>query len=602
MKNETIKWDIKEYEILDETEKQVKVRINALRPVKSRNGRVYTFNEMLESGRTLSRKPINVNHNDSRIVGNTDWAKANKQTQILEVTGIVNREPYVYMLKNHDAKIKGWSVQADFLHAKCTKCPSTFEGMAELKTHLIKEHHIQNIEYEPQDILFNALALVVDPEVPGIPGTSHVITETVGTRHFGSLEEMVNSFEAENNSWLLKKFSGTINEMEKEKLNNNPPNKPSGSGPPYQVKTELPIKEAEDEKPKTEKKQYGSMDECMKDGHSKEECMRMLGKEEEMPPKKEEPMMETKLTLKALEKLTVKEEEKFSMDACVASGKSEEECAAMAKEKREAKEYKQAATAKLNELIEAYNGIQIPVDDKSWSDRIDHLQRTVENRLTSVASDIVSATNKWNSEVAKVTEAIEAIPKEEWKQPLAEAVQSIQANITNESKKLTEALNAIPKDDLGWREIKPYDDAPLKATMETLGKTLTDNLAQTASKTQLTEVTSKLTEYATKLSALETENKTLREDHTKVKEMYEKNLAAFEKDIKEYYKPIEDRTKDLEKKLSETTVELDKTKKSLQETTTLAENTQDKIAPKFKGNAKTTVHSDSTPSSFNPYA
>jgi hypothetical protein len=124
---------------------------------------------MLESARTMNGKLINVNHNDGRKIGNVDWAKANRQTQFMEVEGTVNKEPYTYMVKNHDPKIKGWSVQADFRQAQCIHCSKKFDTMETLKEHLLKEEHISNIEFEPKDIVFNGLALVVDPEVPGIP-------------------------------------------------------------------------------------------------------------------------------------------------------------------------------------------------------------------------------------------------------------------------------------------------------------------------------------------------------------------------------------------------------------------------------------------------
>lgn len=74
-----------------------------------------------------------------------------------------------------------------------------------------------------------------------------------------------------------------------------------------------------------------------------------------------------------------------------------------------------------------------------------------------------------------------------------------------------------------------------------------------------------------------------------------------DKNITEVKKTLEAREKELTEQLEKQNKELNETKNKLQETTTLAENTNDKLQPSFKGKAKGVVKDSSVPSSFNPY-
>ena len=521
MKDTLLKWKIEEYEVLSETEKQVKVKVNALYPVTSKNGRKYTFEEMLESGRTMSGKLINVNHNDSRKIGNVDWAKANRKTQILEVEGTINKEPYTYMVKNHDSKIKGWSVQADFRHAQCIHCSDKFDTMEALKTHLVEKEHIHNIEFEPKDIVFNGLALVIEPEVPGIPNTSYM-SETVGTRNFGSLEEMINTLESEDDSWLLNKFG---NNRDEKPMSKNYAIENKGSPVAPSSKT-----------------------------YTKEELQKVIMPQTPVKVEAVSPTLNTvetpmlnvaneKIVLKeaaAIGKLIFEEESCTPFEQCVKDGGTPEECAAKFKETVQRNKTNKAIADTVNEIIDAVSKpvvFEYAKDDLSWNTKISDLQRQIENRLTTVASEIVDVTNKWNSKASELMASIEAI--------------------------------------------KPYDD---KLLTEKIGK-LEESEVKAAEL-----LTNKVTELHTQIKTIQEKLLLKDADVEAIKKavvLADKmvlNLVAEKGAISEAFEQFK----------LENTKKLSDTELRVKETQVKLENTIDKIKPQFKGVAKDTVKTKET--------
>jgi len=567
---ESYKWMTPEFTVAPTDGKTVKIRGKAIpKETISRNNKKYVDEELRKGARTFIDVPITENHKAWNIktnqLGKVNWMEYDDGSMeyVAEVWNPeMAAELRAYAKNPATSKIRGVSVEADFLKIACVKCGHQFISEKDWRSHMEAVEGVRDLPLEPHGIRGRALSIVTGRESPGVVGCTLEVMETLNP--------------------LLQLLETVIKlKMEQEKMDVNTQVK---TGPPYQVKEQTP-------QTKPTIKEYADMDACMADGNSKEECMKLLKEEpteKDAKSEDESDFAETKITL---EKLPIKEEAgKFDFDACLASGKSEEECAAMAKEKRETKEYKQAVTSKLNETIDnltklsekldtaikeyrfggnSVNKAQlmhwqenktaitqlketlqtIPKDDTSWNERIDTMQKTIENRLTTVASEIVDVTNKWNSEVAKLNEAIASIK---------------------------------PFDDTPLKEqiaaIKPYDDSALKTMVETSSKTITETLAQTTQK----------------LSTLETEHKT-------VKEMYEKNLAAYEKDIKEYYKPLEQRAKELATANQLKDIELKETKNALQETVVKKENAEDKLTPSFKGHSKVTVKAPASATSFNPY-
>ena len=542
MKDTLLKWRIEEYEILSETQNQVKVRVKPLYPVTSKNGRKYTFDEMLESARTMNGKLINVNHNDTRKIGNVEWAKANKQTQFMEVEGTINKEPYTYMVKNHDSKIKGWSVQADFRHAQCIHCSEKFDTMEALKTHLVEKEHIHNIEFEPKDIVFNGLALVIDPEVPGIPNTSYM-SETVGTRNFGSLEEMINTLEAEEDSWLLNKFGNNRDEKSMSK-NYAIENKGSPVAPTSKTYTK-------------EELQKTIMPETKKEASDKVDVKSPSLNTVETPVLN---VAVEKVMLKeaaSIGKLIFEEESCTPFEQCVKDGGTPEECAAKFKETVQRNKTNRTVAETVNALIDAVSKpivLEIAKDDTSWNTKISMLQHNIENRLTTAASEFVDVTNKWNSKVAELMASIDAI-KPYNDAPLKEAI----ANI------------------------KPFDDKPLRE-MDLRQEEIIANLNKN------------LLEVNTKVNAIKIPDVPAPYDDSKLKEIiasqkrdFETVLAVADKNIAETKKTLEERIEALKKEKDGLKETLEKQDLKLKEALVRTDNLEDKQQPVFKGVAKSTV-------------
>jgi hypothetical protein len=263
----------------------------------------------------------------------------------------------------------------------------------------------------------------------------------------------------------------------------------------------------------------------------------------------------------------------------------------------------ESVAVEVQKLTEAINNL--PKDDLGWNDKIREVTELLESKFTGVGAELLTVTNNIKTELVKLQETLNSIPKDEWKQPLQEAIAAIPKDDTSWKEQIA---SIKPYDDTPLKEaianIKPYDDAPLKTSMETLNKTLLENLAQMTQKASLVE---------SKLSTLEADNKTLKEavekqqaDNAENKKVYELNLAAYEKDIKEYWKPLATQNAlEISKLRLDLDGEKEKTKLAESEkkkTLTEMENLQDKQTAAFKAHAKTTVKEPSTVSSFNPYS
>lgn len=403
------------------------------------------------------------------------------------------------------SKVKGVSVEADFLKIACTKCHCEFLTEVDWRKHMESVERIHDLPLEPHGIRGRALSIVTGIESPGVLGNTLEVLETV--------------------SPLLRLLETVIkSSMEKEKMQSNTLTT-SNTGPPYTVKENIaPPVIVATQKETDLKKEYPmvtSLPEIETRAYPN-------------PPALYNVLEAASEKSKAIiEKLTVKEEMgKFDFDACLASGKSEEECASMAKEKREAKEYRVALTAKVNELAVWVNSYKAPEDDKSWSDKIKEVTGLLETKFTSVASDLVTLANSVKGDMAKLSETVSAIkPYDDT--PLRES-------LNNEMKAAIGVLGLHTQKLDELAAIKPYDDSMLKEKTtlydafvtsqktqnETLFKditetkqTLQENLAQTTQKQLLIEST-----YKDEISKLrETVEKQL-QDNFKVKETFEKLL------------------------------------------------------------------------------
>jgi len=166
----------------------------------SRNQRYYVEEELIKSARTLIGKPITINHDPQRIVGHVEWAEY--EDGFLEYYGVVKKQPYVQMLREGDPRIQGVSVEAIYLHNVCPKCGEKFYTEEEFLRHMTEVHHVKDIVSEPHGIKFEALSLVVAPEIPGVPGTTVELAETY--QPLSRLLETVTKVKKEEIEWRKK--------------------------------------------------------------------------------------------------------------------------------------------------------------------------------------------------------------------------------------------------------------------------------------------------------------------------------------------------------------------------------------------------------------
>ena len=165
----------------------VKVRGVALKANSiSKNNRKYVREELEKAARTWIGTPVTINHNDRRIVGHVDWMEF--EDPLLEYLMTIKKQPYVSMFRNHDSRIQGVSVQADYLYNRCYKCGERFYDAESYRKHMTTEHLIKDVMEEPHGIKGTRLSVVVEPEVPGVQGTTTELWETLHIAQDGGLQ------------------------------------------------------------------------------------------------------------------------------------------------------------------------------------------------------------------------------------------------------------------------------------------------------------------------------------------------------------------------------------------------------------------------------
>jgi len=206
---ESFSWKTEAFPPVDIGPNTIRIKGVALRSnTVSKNSRRYVEEEIERSGRTLIGKPLTVNHDHSQIIGHVDWAEP--EGGVLEYLATVKKQPYVDLIRNRDPKIKGVSVDADYLHAQCVHCGARFLDLTKFSDHMVEAHGNKNFQIEPHQILFKELTLVVEPEVPGVSGTSAELTETYKSKGFSQLIEVLTKDRRENEK--LKKANVNIQE------------------------------------------------------------------------------------------------------------------------------------------------------------------------------------------------------------------------------------------------------------------------------------------------------------------------------------------------------------------------------------------------------
>ena len=187
----------------------VKVRGVALRAdAISKNNRKYVKEELVKAARTWINKPVTINHDANRIAGHIDWMEF--EDPLLEYLMTIKKQPYVDMFRNHDKKIKGVSVEADYLYNRCAKCGERFYDEEAWQNHMVEKHLLKDLPTEPHGIKGTFLSVVVDPEVPGVPGTTTELWETLRKSTPLKLLETVTKIKKEQLEWKTKMDKATV--------------------------------------------------------------------------------------------------------------------------------------------------------------------------------------------------------------------------------------------------------------------------------------------------------------------------------------------------------------------------------------------------------
>lgn len=153
----------------------------ALLPTISGNGKKYVVEELHRSARTLVGKPLTLNHNPTKVLGDVTWAEF--EGNCIEYVAETKNPEYIEKLKDckrlaKEAYIKKWG--RDPIYGVSVEANYRF-------------HDAQcvggNCTLEPHGIIFNALSLVEDPERPGVSGTTVELMETLNVEQ--RLSEML---------------------------------------------------------------------------------------------------------------------------------------------------------------------------------------------------------------------------------------------------------------------------------------------------------------------------------------------------------------------------------------------------------------------------
>jgi hypothetical protein len=169
--------------------KKVAIRGKALHATISRNDREYIKEELIESGRSLARKYLDVNHEYSlwmsakarydsgetaipagvkpKLKGMVFDANYNHENGFVEYNAEVNHPEYVQKLIDRErmteaAYVDKWGVKP----IRYVSVDATYRFHREKSGSLV-----------PNGIIFNGLSLVEDPETPGVEGTSVEVFE-----------------------------------------------------------------------------------------------------------------------------------------------------------------------------------------------------------------------------------------------------------------------------------------------------------------------------------------------------------------------------------------------------------------------------------------
>jgi len=249
---------------------RVKVRAARVNDV-SRNKRKYVEEELRASARTWVGKPILVNHDPKRVIGDITYSAYENGN--LEFLLNVNKAMYSKRLREKDPSHKGWSVGADFFYMRCPDCGHRATSVEELTDHMKVNHLKHNFHWEPRGMMGTEISYVESPETPGLPTETQLVETQNG---WLKLCETV----VEERGYALRKVGETS--MAKAKLKLGEPKDAHGCEPDETWDGEKCVKKAEAPKAEEQDEDHGCGPDEEWDG---EKCVKKTEEQEEEPRK-----------------------------------------------------------------------------------------------------------------------------------------------------------------------------------------------------------------------------------------------------------------------------------------------------------------------------
>jgi len=171
----------------------------------SKNGYQYVGEALMKSTNTFIGKPCLPNHNPKEVIGNVELM--DYKNNALCYTIMINKPLHVERVREYarnptTSLLRGVSIGANYLYAKCSKCGKSFTEETLWRKHMNDEEFIKDLPLEPHGIIGTDISLVYAPETPGLE-TSISLAETANG--FKKLEEI-----------LLKEHPEPIEEQKKE--------------------------------------------------------------------------------------------------------------------------------------------------------------------------------------------------------------------------------------------------------------------------------------------------------------------------------------------------------------------------------------------------
>lgn len=532
---EKFSWMSPEFKTVDSGKNTIRIKGIALKGnVVSRNNRKYVDEELKKAARSWIGKPVTINHDDNRKVGNVTWMEYDDDG-FLEYIADINKQPYVTMLREKSTDIKGVSVQANYLHNRCPKCGDRFYTEEDFASHMWTRHFIKtDPTREPHGLVGQALSLVLAPEEPGFPDTTIELMETKQEPSLQLLETVIKTKIEEED--YMAKISGkaavsqepripwdktkTVKEQEVHTC-------PDGEHWSESEGKCVPNAVQEQEEPlKTE---------CPEGFHKDEEGVCVP---DEQPATVEVPTVPVEI-YKPLPNLEMKLPKPLKLGEPFGGYDDFADCVA----KNQDKDDPEAYCGFVKHKTEGET-----VKPLTTSENIYETQKNLASELAKIETATYIRDIKAAEQINKLGEAVaEIFPK--FKATLDKVAKQINEFIVASNKKVLEVKANMPKEDTAWK----------KDVTEKLGK-VSENLQQ-----YKTDYDQTFKDIDTKVVDFQTTTETQLKDEIKKKD---EELAK----VKEELAKLQEKT---DKKLEET-----------QDLTTRVENLEDKQKPTFRAKSK----------------